>query len=93
MAVGVIVGLVVGVALAVAVGVEVPQRSTLTGLELLVVVPFPNWPEAFAPQHFTLQSLVSAQLNSYPAAMSTTEEPTPVTVTGDHLSVVVPSPT
>jgi hypothetical protein len=40
---------------------------TSTGKELSVVVPFPSWPEVFAPQHCTVESDRTAQLCPAPA--------------------------
>src|SRR5437879_2842307 len=41
--------------------VSTPERPvTLTGMDELVVPPFPNWPELLAPQHVTVRLTKSA---------------------------------
>jgi hypothetical protein len=45
---------------------------TFTGVELLVLFPFPSWPSLFSPQHLTAPELVKAQVLAQPAEMAMT---------------------
>jgi hypothetical protein len=57
-----------------------------------VVVPSPNWPYQFAPQHLTPPPVVSAQVCLSPAAMAVAPLANPLTSTGIVRLIVVPSP-
>jgi hypothetical protein len=46
--------------------------TTSTGVARLLVVPSPNWPSLFEPQHLTPPALVSAHLWLEPAAIAIT---------------------
>jgi hypothetical protein len=73
-----------------------PNPVTATGalLPVLVVSPFPNWPERLFPQANTEPSDLSAMLDEAPAAMAMIPEPlpNPFTAMGVALKVSVPSP-
>ena len=56
------------------------------------VVPSPNWPEPFHPQHLTAPPAVTAQVWNSPAATALTPLPSPLTSIGVACPVVVPSP-
>src|SRR5438046_2506195 len=45
---------------------------TVTGVELAVVVPSPSWPLTLFPQHFTLPTVVMAQVWREPKPAETT---------------------
>ena len=63
----------------------------MTGVDATFVVPLPNCPELFAPQHSTVPPTISAHVWALPAA--TVSAPArPVTVTGSTEFVVVPFP-
>src|SRR5579885_1593940 len=65
---------------------------TWTGVERLVVVPSPSWPESFIPQAHTVPSFFTARLCATPAASAVTPTMPPLTWTGVERLVVVPSP-
>ena len=69
-----------------------PGPVIVTGVEELVVVPFPNWPQSFAPQHRTVPPPRSAQLWCHHPAVTPTAPVIPLTRTGVVRFVVVPSP-
>ena len=64
---------------------------TNTGVEDVVVLPFPNWPEPFAPQHLTVPPADNAHECEPPAAIATAPA-TPLTLTAVDAFVVVPLP-
>ena len=66
--------------------------DTSTGVERFVVVPSPNCPWLFKPQHFTPPEVISAQAYPLPVAIAVTPLVNPDTSTGMRRSVVVPSP-
>ena len=53
----------------------------------------PNWPTTFHPQHFTLPSVVSAQVCRSPAPSAWMLVLIPLTLTGVRRFTMVPSPT
>ena len=57
---------------AMAVAVAPPGRVTATGVELLVVVPLPNWPKMSLPQAKMAPAAVRARLWTAPAAVAVT---------------------
>ena len=60
---------------------------------LSVVVPSPNWPALFEPQHWTDMLSMIAQVCPLPAATASTERTDPMaTLTGVLLDEVSPSP-
>ena len=65
--------------------------DTVTGVVDGVVVPSPNCPKIFPPQHLTLPSFKRAQLKLKPVEMAMALE-IPLTATGEDLFVVEPSP-
>src|SRR5437588_329975 len=67
--------------------------TTSTGVERLVRVPSPSWPQPLSPQHLTPPALVTAQVCKPPTAMAETPLASPETSTGVERLVVVPSPT
>ena len=68
------------------------RADTSTGVSLFSVFPLPSWPEALAPQHFSVPLSKSAQEVSLLAAMETTPASSPATSTGELESAVVPFP-
>src|SRR5438067_2271985 len=67
------------------------RPETDTGLCRLVVVPSPSWPEVFAPQHFTVPPVTTAQVCADPAEITVTFA-NPDTAAGLVLDVLVPVP-
>jgi hypothetical protein len=65
---------------------------TSTGILLFVVVPSPNCPLLFNPQHFICPLDKSAQVWYSPAAMAATALESPITSIGILLLVAVPIP-
>jgi hypothetical protein len=58
------------------------KPDTGTGVLRSVLVPSPNWPVTFKPQHCTAPLLKRAQVWELPAAMAATPELRPNTATG-----------
>ncbi len=71
-----------------AVAVVIPE--TMTGVEELVSVPVPSWPEPLYPQHVTLPSENRAQVWMFPA--ETAVAVVRPTKTGVGAFIVVPLP-
>src|SRR6185295_8605886 len=69
-----------------------PGPVIATGVAELVLVPLPNWPQSFVPQHRTVPPPRSAQLWCHHPAVTATAPVIPLTRTGVVLFVVVPSP-
>src|SRR5438874_2485621 len=69
-----------------------PVPVIVTGMEEPVVVPLPNWPHSFTPQHCTVPFSRSAQLWCHHPAVTATAPVTPRTRTGVVELAVVPSP-
>src|SRR5947209_7930476 len=84
------------VLLAPAAMAETPLASpeTSTGVERLVSVPSPSWPQPLSPQHLPPPALVSAQLCKPEELMAMAVMPlsSPTTSTGVERLIVVPSP-
>src|SRR6266850_129409 len=77
-------------ALAPVEGDLVCHGDIATGVEELV--PLPNWPQSFAPQHRTVPPPRSAQLWCHQPAVRPTAPVIPLTGAGVVLLVVVPFP-
>ena len=56
-----------------------------------MIVPLPNWPELFAPQHLTVPPADNAHECEPPAAIATTPDK-PLTLTAVDAFVIVPLP-
>ena len=74
-----------------------PVSVTATGTRLSSLEPMPSWPSELSPQQATTSSVVSAQVNSRPAATRSMSfpwsgVPATATATGTKLAVVVPVP-
>src|SRR5205809_343449 len=74
-----------------AIAVAIARPVTTTGVDASVVVPLPNWPLAFAPQHFAVPLANSAHERSPPALIATAVL-RPVSTTGVDECVLVPFP-
>jgi hypothetical protein len=86
-----------GVALVAVAATDVGEDNgtggskTETAVDELLVVPFPNAPYVFRPQHFTVVSAKTAHVWLYPVEILETFD-SPLTKVGTDLSVDVPSP-
>src|SRR5437879_1477008 len=69
-----------------------PVPVIVTGVEELVVVPLPNCPKSFWPQHCAVPSLKSAQVWCHHPPVTATTPVMPTTRTGGDEPVLVPSP-
>src|SRR5437879_1791850 len=69
-----------------------PVPVIVTGVEELVVVPLPNCPKSFWPQHCAVPSLKSAQVWCHHPPVTATTPVMPTTRTGVDEPVLVPSP-
>ena len=69
-----------------------PVPVIVTGVEELAVVPLPNWPQSFAPQHWTLPLPKTAQLWCHQPLVMSSAPAIPSTGTGDDEFVAPPSP-
>jgi hypothetical protein len=69
-----------------------PVPLIMTGVEEAVVVPLPNWPQSFAPQHQTLALPRSTQLWWYQPLVRDTAPAIPDTGPGVDELVAVPLP-
>jgi hypothetical protein len=76
----------------VAIALTPVEPVTATGILELVTVLFPNWPDPFAPQHFTVPAESSAHEWLVPVAIALTPVK-PVTATGilELVTVLLPS--
>ncbi|MDP9334930.1 MAG: hypothetical protein M3Q30_16695, partial [Actinomycetota bacterium] len=76
------------------IAVAVDWPVTTTGVDALVNVPFPNWPEPFKPQHFAVPLANNAHEWALPALIATALVPAlkPFTATGFDALVVEPLP-
>jgi len=68
------------------------KPDTVTGVNRLVVVPSPNWPQLFLPQHRTSPATNTAHECEVPAETDATPDDKPDTPMGVDRFVVVPSP-
>jgi hypothetical protein len=69
-----------------------PVPLIATGMEEPAVVPFPNWPQSFAPQHRAVPYPTSAQLWCHHPLVTALPYAIPATGTGVDELLVVPSP-
>ena len=73
------------------IATAVLRPVTTTGVDALVVVPLPSWPEALAPEHLAVP-LASTAHEWLPPALIATAVLRPVTTTAVDALVVVPLP-
>src|SRR5262249_38785648 len=69
---------------------SVPRAVTCTGVALLVIEPFPNWPTSLLPQHHREPLVLRAQVYPFPSMIAVALVPKAVTCTGVALLVIEP---